>query len=60
MGVLTVDLLTDLRKLVDPESGELVCPATLHTHLDHSIAHFMALERKKEVRAPQQAAEAEA
>jgi hypothetical protein len=55
MGVLTVDLLIDLRNLVDPESGESICPRTLDTHLEHSIAHFMAIERKKEARVPQQA-----
>jgi hypothetical protein len=59
MGVLTLDLLIDLRKLVDPESNESICPTTLQKHLDRSIAHFMAVERKQ-LRPRQRATEAEA
>jgi len=60
MGVLAVDLLVGLRELVDPESGEAICPPTLHTHLKHTIAQFMAIERQRESRVPQQATEVEA
>jgi hypothetical protein len=60
MGVLTVDLLVDLRDLVDPESGESVCPRKLQTHLAHSITHFTAVEKKKKISIPQQTVSARA
>jgi tryptophan synthase alpha subunit len=62
MGVLAVDLLIDLRELTDPESEEkeIVCPPTLRAYLNHSIAYSTAVEKKKEIRGSQRAAEVEA
>ena len=47
MGVLALTILTDLRKLKDPESEESVCPAILTTHLGNTIAQFAAIEKKE-------------
>ena len=60
MGVLAVDILTDLKNLVDPETGASVCPSSLTTHLNNTIAHLTAVEAKGHRRPIQQQNEAEA
>ena len=60
MGVLTVDLLFDLQRLVDPRSGESIFPPTLEMQLEHTIAHFKAIEKKRERRVSRQITEARA
>jgi hypothetical protein len=47
MGVLALDILTDLKNLVDPETGESVCPASLNSHLSNTIAHLAAVDAKE-------------
>jgi predicted nucleic acid-binding Zn ribbon protein len=46
MGVLAVDILTDLQKLTDPDSGESICPLALQKYLANMIAHQTAVEAK--------------
>jgi hypothetical protein len=60
MGVLAIDILTDLKNLTDPETGASVCPPTLTSHLSNTIAHLTAVEAKGQRRPVQQPIEAEA
>ena len=46
MGVLALDILTDLQDLTDPESGEGICPCALQKHLANTIANQKAIEMK--------------
>jgi hypothetical protein len=46
MGVLALDILTDLQNLTDPSSGESICPCALQKHLANTIAYQKAVESK--------------
>jgi hypothetical protein len=46
MGVLALDILTDLRDLTDPASGENICPHALQGHIANTIACQKAIEMK--------------
>ena len=48
MGVLAVDILTDLNTLIDPDTGERVCPPSLEKNLKGTILQLAAVEAKKD------------